>query len=142
MSPFLIFVLALLAILAIALLIQGVITLLATWVVTGDRPALGAVIRAILLAGLTYAVAIITVLFQLRWLESLDVPLIALVAVIVLLPLLASAWIFARCLKLTLLQAVAIVLLVNAVNIGIGLLSQDWLPEAPYELPREVRQFA
>lgn len=140
MAPFFTFILAAMAILALALLFQGVITLLATWLVTGRRPLLGSVIKALLLAGLAYGVAIIIVLFQFSWLEAQDIPLLLLVAIIILLPVLVSVWIFARCLDITLLQAVVIVLLVNALNIGLGLLSRPWIPETSQAMP-EMRQF-
>ena len=42
--------------LAVVLLIQGTVTLAAAWIVTGRRPALGDVIKAILLSVVAYIV--------------------------------------------------------------------------------------
>lgn len=139
MSAIFFFLAVLVGVIAVALLVQGVVTLLVAWLVTGNRPALGTVIRANVLSGIAYVLAIILVVFQLRWLESLPIPFEMLMMIIILLPLLISAWVFARHLNLTLMQGLAIVVVVNVLNFGLGLASYTWIPDMPRDIPQEMR---
>lgn len=116
------------AVLAVALLIQGVITLLAAWLITGERPGLGQVIKANVFSAIAYVVVFIVLFFQWAVLLQLGIPVPLLLLGSALLILVVPCWIFANCLNINLLQAFAILLLCGAVNIGLSMLSQPYLP--------------
>lgn len=122
-------------IIALALLIQGVITMLTTWLIIGGRPALGQVIKANVLSWLTYLVIVLTLLFKWQVLVGLGVPLWLLLPVSGLLLLILPCWIFADCLGINLLQAMAISLLVAAINTGITIAANTYLPQHSLPLP-------
>jgi hypothetical protein len=130
-AEIIIFLLVFGGIIALALLIQGVITMLATWLIIGGRPALGQVIKANVLSWLTYLVIVLTLLFKWQVLVGLGVPLWLLLPLAGLLLLILPCWIFADCLGINLLQAMAISLLVMAINTAISIAIDAYLPAVP-----------
>lgn len=117
-----------LAALAIVLLIQGAVTMVAAWIVTGRRPALAAVIKAILLSVLAYVITLVISAFQLDQLQALGLPWPLLLLAVLILPLLISCWVFARCLDINLLQAFATNLLTGAAFMALSYFSTPYLP--------------
>lgn len=116
------------AIFAVMLLIQGAITMMAAWIVTGQRPELGDVIKAIILSVVAYVITLVLFVYQFGQLSTLGLPLPLLILGVLFLPLLISCWVFARCLDINLLQAFATNLLTTALFVAISYFSTPYLP--------------
>jgi hypothetical protein len=143
MISFFIALLIVFAIVAFVLMIQGVVTQLAAWLVTGKRPELAQVVRANVLSGIAGALALLVMLFQIPWLQSLMLPFSGLVALMIVVPLLVTSWVFAQTLKIKFFHAATIIALVNLLNLGIGFLSKPLVPDIPADvpIPQDLRQF-
>lgn len=120
--------LVLIAVLIGVIVLQGTITMLATWGITGHRPGLGAVIKALFLSGIAYIIAAVLMAFQAKHLGNMGLPLPLVMLVVVMVPLLLSCWVFADCLDINLLQAFAINLLVGAIYILLAIASASYVP--------------
>jgi hypothetical protein len=127
--------LVLLAALIGVIVLQGTITMLAAWGITGRRPGLGAVIKALLLSGISYCIAAVLMTFQAQHLGKMGLPLPLVMLIVVMVPLLISCWVFANCLDINLLQAFAINLLVGAIYIMLALASTPYVPQIRSSLP-------
>lgn len=120
--------LVLIAILIGVIVLQGTITMLAAWGITGNRPPLGSVIKALFLSGIAYIIAAVLMAFQAKHLGNMGLPLPLVMLVVVMVPLLLSCWVFADCLDINLLQAFAINLLVGAIYILLAIASAAYVP--------------
>ncbi len=118
------------------IVIQGTITMLAAWGITGRRPGLGAVIKALFLSGIAYIIAAILMAFQAKHLQGFGLPMPLVLLIVVALPLLISCWVFADCLDINLLQAFAINLLVGAIYIAVAIFSAPYVPPMQNGLPK------
>lgn len=122
------FLLVFIAILIGIIVIQATITMLAAWGITGRRPRLGAVIKALFLSGIAYLIAAVLMSFQTKYLQGFGLPMPLVLAIVVMVPLLISCWVFADCLDINMLQAFAINLMVGAIYIGLAIFSAPYVP--------------
>ncbi|MDQ8036442.1 MAG: hypothetical protein REI12_03410 [Pedobacter sp.] len=130
------FLLVFIAILIGVIVIQATITMLAAWGITGRRPTLGSVIKALFLSGIAYLITAVLMAFQAKHLQSFGLPMPLVLTIVVMLPLLISCWVFADCLDVNMLQAFAINLLVGAIYIGLAIFSAPYVPPMQNGLPK------
>lgn len=143
MIDFLVAIVVVIAVIAFMLAIQGVVTQLATWLVTGSRPALATVVRANLLAGIGFIAALIFMLFFLPFLLAADDYSLLILCAMIAIPLVIMVWIFADILDISIVQAIMVVVLVNIVNMGVAWMATPFVPELPADIPisKDLRQF-
>lgn len=124
------FLLTALAWLAAALVLQAGLTALAAWMVSGRRPTLGSVIRALLLSGLSYGASLLLLMVLGPSLQALGLPVPALLLLTLLLPLLLSCWVLARVLGISVGQALATLVLTAVLFLLLGLLLAVFWPQS------------
>lgn len=130
------FLLILIAVCIGVIVIQGTITMLAAWGITGRRPRLGSVIKALFLSGIAYIIVAVLMAFQSKHLQGLGLPMPLVLLIVVAVPLLISCWVFADCLDINMLQALAINLLVGAIYIALAIFSAPYVPPMQSGLPK------
>lgn len=130
------FLLIAIAILIGLIVIQGTITMLAAWGITGRRPPLGSVIKALFLSGIAYLIAVVLMAFQVKHLQGFGLPMPLVLLIVVAVPLLLSCWVFADCLDINMLQAFAINLLMGAIYIALAIFSTPYVPAMKNGLPK------